>query len=202
MYQLTPFIIFIIIYVVQSAPLTHDQRIHREAIDTTTNNMESIKINFYCAAKLFTDALKLKTFTINLTNLTIDNGRKTVLNQTIAQFSEECKDFTKAMSLKYQLLDHLFNQHDLSLTIDQTIDVNSILHGLQTTANILDQYQFSQHNTNCPRLSGAEYKIMYHVQFSSLSLLDEISTQGNRWVGKDNYFIYDNNGGKPSVTCN
>jgi len=106
------------------------------------------------------------------------------------------------MSLKYQFQDYLFNYHDLSLTIDLTKDVNSILHGLQTTANTLDKYQieFSQHNTNCPRLSAAEYKMMYHVQFSNLSLLDEILAQGNHWV-RDNYSIYKNNGGKPSQ-CN
>jgi len=107
------------------------------------------------------------------------------------------------MSLKYQLQDRLFNQHDLSLTIDQTKHVNSILRGLQTTTNTLDQYQFSQHNTNCPRLSAVEYKMMYHVQFSNLSLLDEILTQGNCWV-KDTYSIYNykNNERHPSVTCN
>jgi len=198
MYQLTLFIIFIIIYVVQSAPLSHDRRIRRQANDAITNNMNSIKNNLYCAAKLVADPLKQKKFNITLTRSAIKTG---VLNQTIDQFSEECKDFTKAMSLKYQLLDHLFNQHDLSLTTDQTKDVNSILHGLQTTAYTLDQYQFSQYNTSCPRLSAAEYKIMYHVQFpTNLSLLDEISKQGDRW-SKETYFIYKNNGGLPSVTC-
>jgi len=44
---MTLFIIIIIIYVVQSAPLSHDQRIRQQAKDTTTNNMGSIKEKFY-----------------------------------------------------------------------------------------------------------------------------------------------------------
>jgi len=46
MNQLTQFIIFIIVYVVQSAPLSHDQRIRLQATNTITNNKESIKRTF------------------------------------------------------------------------------------------------------------------------------------------------------------
>ena len=60
------------------------------------------------------------------------------------------------MSLKHQLQDYLFNQYNLPLTTDQAEYVHSILVGLQTTADVLDQYQFSQHSTNCPGLPAAD----------------------------------------------
>jgi len=84
MYQLTLFIIFTIIYVVQSAPLSHDQRIRRQSNNTTnTNNMESIKENFYCAAKIFRDkSLNLKSDTSIIFNSTdIDSRTIKVLRQ-------------------------------------------------------------------------------------------------------------------------
>jgi len=101
------------------------------------------------------------------------------------------------MSLKHQLQDHLFNQYNLSLTTEESKHVYSILVGLQTAADILDQYRFSQHNTNCPRLSAAGYKMMYHVQYNT-SLVEVTIGQGGIWV-HDDYLIYGNN--KTSPTC-
>jgi len=169
---------------VQSAPLNHGQRIRRETVD--------IRKSFYCAAKLFKD----NAGSPNKTKIS-DINKTAVLCQLLNHFSEECKDFTKAMSLKHQLQDYLFNQYNLSLTAKQ---VYSILVGLQTTANILDQYQFSQHNKTCPRLSAAQYKMMYHVKCYNISesLLRDIKTLGDSWV-HDNYHIY--GGNKPSPDC-
>jgi len=188
MSQLTLFIIFIIIYVIQSATLSHAQQA----------NDDTIREKFYCAAKSFADPLKSDTIDkagLKLTKSAIDDGRGKVLDQIITQFSEVCKDFTKALSLKYQLQDHLFNQIDLSLT---TNVVHSILSGLQTIANILDQYQFSQKNKSCVTLSAAEYKMMYHAQFSTALLLNETKTLGEWWVN-DEYSIYGEE--KPPETC-
>ena len=183
---------------VQSAPLSHDQRFRQDSED-----INAIKDDFYCAAKLFKDnagSLKEREISINLnsTDIPVDD-RTAVLCQLFSHFSEECKDFTKAMSLKHQLQDYLFNQYNLSFTTEETKHVHSILYivGLQTTANILDQYQFSQHNTNCPRLSAAEYEMTYHVQYNT-SLVEVTIGQGGIWV-HDDYPIYGNN--KTSTTC-
>ena len=180
---------------VQSAPLSHDQRFRWDSEDINT-----IKDDFYCAAKLFRDSagrLKEREISINLnsTDIPVDD-RIAVLCQLFSHFSEECKDFTKAMSLKHQLQDYYFNQYNLSLTTKETTFVHSILVGLQTTANILDQYQFSQRNTNCPRLPAAEYKMMYHVQYNT-SLVEVTIGQGGIWV-HDNYPIYGKN---KTTTC-
>ena len=196
MYQLMLFTIFIISHMVQSVPLNHDQRFRRDSEDIIT-----IKDNFYCAAKLFKDnagSLNQRNISINLnsTDIPVEN-RTAVLRQLFNHFSEECKDFTKAMSLKHQLQDYLFNHYNLSLTTEESKRVHSILVGLQTTANILDQYRFSQHNKSCPRLSEAGYKMMYHVQYNT-SLVEVTLGLGEKWV-HDDYPIYGNN--KTSPTC-
>ena len=53
MYQLILFTIFIISHMVQGAPLNHDQRFRRDSEDII--NINTIKDDFYCAAKLFRD---------------------------------------------------------------------------------------------------------------------------------------------------
>ena len=140
MYQLTVFIIFITSHMVQSAPLSHDQRIHQQANDITTMN---IKISFYCAAKSFTDKAGVISGKKYISLESNDTSDKTKLQQLFNHFSEGCKNFTKAMSLKHQLQDYLFSQDGSSLTTKETKQVYSILVGLQMTANILDQYLFS-----------------------------------------------------------
>ena len=192
MYRLTPFIIFIVSHMVQSAPLNHDQRIRRETDST-------IKRNFYCAAKLFKDNAQIldhMNISISLADIPVDD-RTAVLCQLYNHFSEECKNFTKAMSLKHQLQDYLFNQDSSSLHTDQAEYVHSILVGLQTTADVLDQYQFSQHSKNCLRLPAAQYKMMRCKEFSTALLVNDILKLGDSWV-HDHFPIY---GGNKTTTC-
>jgi len=185
---------------VQSAPLSHDQRICRE---TDGININVTRISFYCAAKLFrenAESLQRK-ISISLKSDIPVNDRTAVLCQLYNHFSEECKNFTKAISLKHQLQDYLFNQYSLSLTTDQAEHVHLVLVGLQTAADVLDQYQFSQHNKKCPTLPAAHYKMMYHVKCYNTSepLLRDIKILGDSWVN-DDYHIY--GGRKPSTNCN
>jgi len=188
---------------VQSVPLSHDQRIRRETDGVTTININVTRISFYCAAKLFSNnagSLIMNKAKISISlNCTVPDDKTAVLCQLFNHFSEECKDFTKAISLKHQLQDYLFNQNSSSLTTDQAEHVHLILVGLQTTADVLDQYQFSQHNTHCPRLPAIQYKMMYHVQYNDTSLVEVIKTQGDSWI-HDDYHIYRQN--KPSPDCN
>ena len=155
---------------------------------------------YYCTAKLFQGVDNAGILLSTTISLNSADSTTTVLHLLIIidHFSEECKNFTKAMSLKHQLQDYLFNQYNLPLTTNQAEYVHSILVGLQTTAEVLDQYQFSQHNKNCPRLSAAEYKMMRHEEFSTALLVNDILTLGKSWV-HDHFPIY---GGEKPSSCN
>ena len=111
---------------------------------------------YYCTATLFQGIDNAGILLSTAISLNSADRTTTVLHLLTNNFSEECKDFTKAMSLKHQLQDYLFNQDSSSLHTDQAEYVHSILVGLQTTADVLDQYQFSQHSTNCPGLPAAD----------------------------------------------
>ena len=116
MHQLILFIIFIISHMVQSAPLSHDQRIRRQANDITTINIITLKISFYCAAKSFQD------------NAGILNGRSIGLESNDTSNRTKISDrttvlhplFAKISPLKHQLQDYLFSQDSSSLTTEET----------------------------------------------------------------------------------
>ena len=111
---------------------------------------------------------------------------KLILNTILYfhQYSDECKDFTLAMSLYYQLQTYPDKQKD---------HINNkklclILTYLKMVANNLDEIQHSkQERRRCARLTADGYKRMYHVLYKTTSLLTEIDTQSRSWVKNENY---------------
>ena len=125
---------------------------------------------------------------LNYTVATENPVTSIILNRTFKQFSNKCKDFTLAMSLKHQLQDSLFRQKNQDLTPHQINRLSSILIYLQTMANNLDDIQFRQESKHCVRLSAHGYRMMYHVRYgNTTSLLNEIKEQGHYWVTNGNY---------------
>ena len=175
-------VILLVTYMVQSAPVDTCQKLHRQADDDT--------IAFYCAADLFkNNAIRLSKQMVTIALSSTENSSSIVLSQLFDQLTDMCKDFTTAMSLKHQLQDYLFNEYNLSLTTQQVKFTYSILLGLETAGSFLNRFHFNEHSLNCPRLSAAEYKRMYHVRYPNASLLEEMIDLGKGWVGVD-YPVY------------
>ena len=139
----------------------------------------------YCAAiAVQTNAQILRDF--NLSVATKNPIASIILNKTFQQFSNDCKNFTLAMSLKHQLQDSLFRQKNQDLlTSDDHQKINrlsSILIYLQTIADSLDDIHSRQQSSHCVRLSAHGYRMMYHVLlYDTTSLLTEIEKHGRRW---------------------
>jgi len=54
-------------------------------------------------------------------------------------------------------------------------------------ANTLDDIQFNNHNKRCLRLTSAQYKMMYYVQFTSTNLLDELKKKSPKQISTNHY---------------
>ena len=54
-------------------------------------------------------------------------------------------------------------------------------------ANSLDDTHSRQQSKHCVRLSAHGYRMMYHVQYDTTSLLSEIETQGRSWLKSRNF---------------
>ena len=95
---------------------------------------------------------------------------KTFMNKMFHQFSKLCKYFTKAMTLKHHLREHLFNTDSaLKINSDNHNNISTILTSLQTMANIFDDMQFNKDNSSCVKLTPAQYRIMYYVRYTYCS---------------------------------
>ena len=151
-------------------------------------DVESKTVTLYCAAKAI-NCTAVSLLGQNLTSeVDINNENKTAFDEIFNHFSGECQNFTSAMSLKHQLQEYLFKQtnEDLNNDDNHIEQLSSMLVGLQTMANILDQLQFYKHNSYCPRLSASQYKTIYQVHSTS-SLLQSISELGGNWT-KSKYY--------------
>jgi len=116
---------------------------------------------------------------------TINSDTVGILNPIFQLFSNKCKDFTLAMSLKHQLQKYFFNPRAQNLKNLQISQLSLILIHLQTIANMLDDLQFRQNNSYCIRLSAHGYRMMYNALYrDNNSLLHHIKCEGEKWEGK------------------
>jgi len=161
-----------------------------EAVKRT--DVENKTVTLYCVADSIHDTTKSllnQNFTLHdITEVDINNVNKTVIDEILNHFSGECQNFTSAMSLKHQLQEYLFKQTNQNLINDDNHieQLSSMLVGLQTMANILNQLQFYKHNSYCPRLSASQYKMIYQLHPIS-SLLQSIGELGGNWT-KNKYY--------------
>ena len=118
-----------------------------------------------CASNAIKEITKTFTQDLNATCATSADPSTTnnsdtvdILKATFELFSNKCKDFTLAMSLKHQLLNWFFNQRAQNLNNSQISQFSLILIHLQTIANILDDAQFREQSNYCIRLSSHGYR--------------------------------------------
>ena len=137
---------------VQSAPINLTKRL-------TANNKAVLKNRLYCAAKALYNARG------NSRSVGYNSDDDSAATKVFKLFSHPCQNFTIAMTLKYQLLDNIFNA---STALDlNSKDFSTILTSLQTMANTFDYLEFHENNRRCLELSPAQYKMMYKAQYTT-----------------------------------
>ena len=183
---------------VQSAPVNVNNL--RKRSSDISENQTAFEKDLYCAAtSLRNTAGKLHLY-LTLSpypQIDINVDTKKIMNAIFDHFSEECKNFTIAMILKHQLQDFLFNTDIITPQLSDTTELNSdniqristILTNLQTMASIFDDMQFSKHHSSCVRLTPIQYKIMYHVYYSNISLLHSVKDM-EEWAIDESYYEY------------
>ena len=104
------------------------------------------------------------------------------MNVTFNHFSTLCKNFTIAMSLKYQVQDLLYLVLTTpELTADNIHNLLEIITSLQTMATALDDLQFHKDHSRCIRLTAAQYRIMYYVQHPNTTLIQALKGITEFW---------------------
>ena len=139
---------------VQTAPISFTKR-------STETNSSVLQTRLYCAARDLHNA-RGKLGGSSVKHNDDDSTAKTVLDH----FSELCKNYTKAMTLKHQLLDGLFKANtDPGLNSDTSKNYSTILTSLETIANTLNDMEFSTNNSRCVELTPTQYEIMYEALY-------------------------------------
>ena len=116
---------------VQSAPVNDVTK--RSAVTSKIEmNQRKLENNMYCAAQSLYDAgedLRDKKYTVSpLPKIDVNSNTKRNMNKMLHHFSDLCKYFTKAMTLKHQLQEHLFNNDSApQLNSDNHNNISTIL---------------------------------------------------------------------------
>ena len=172
---------------VQSADVTKRSAVSKKEMKQKLEN------TLYCAAQSLYHAqenLENAEFILpSLPQADINNNIKTIMNKMFHHFSDRCKNFTIAMTLKHQLQEHLFNNDTApELNSDNVKKLTTILTSLQTMANMFDDMQFNKDNSRCVKLTPAQYRIMYYARKTS-PLLESLN-QLEGWYRDDSLYEY------------
>ena len=157
---LKSFSILLVSYMVQSLPTSDSCNKRRHIINDAAKSRTAAQnktVILYCAAnavQIIAQGLNGHPTQLDLAIATENRVTEIILNTAFQQFSNECKDFTLAMSLKHQLQDSLFRQKNQDLTPHQINRLSSILIYLQTIANSLNYIHSRQQSSHCVRLSA------------------------------------------------
>ena len=174
----------------------HVNNVSKKSTDTTMSNTEKnnkkLENNLYCASQSLYNArgqLQNAGFTLpSIPQVDINNNTKIIVNRMFHHFSDLCKYFTIAMTLKHQLQDHLFNTAP-ELNYDNANKLTTILTSLQTMANIFDDMKISEDNSRCVKLTPAQYKIMYYVRYTA-PLLESLKRHLEGWYTDPSLYDY------------
>ena len=165
-----------------------------EAIMTEEEkNQRELENTLYCAVESLYNAggqLSDVNFTLPLfTQSDISNNTKENMNRTLRHFSDRCKYFTTAMTLKHQLQYHLFFIDTTpNLNSDNAKRLSTILTSLQTMADVFNDMEFNKNNRICILLTPAQYEIVYHLQHST-PLLESLEDL-NVWYQNRSLYEY------------
>ena len=180
---------------VQSAPVNDVTKRSNSTVSKKEMNQRSLENTMYCAAQSLYDAgkdLRDKSYTLPpLPKIDVNSNTKRNMNRMLHHFSDLCKYFTKAVTLKHQLQEHLFNTDSApQLNSDNHNKIATILTSLQTMANIFDDMQFNKDNSTCVKLTPAQYRIMYYVRYTA-PLLESLKDDLQGWYRDDSLYAYE-----------
>ena len=176
---------------VQSAPVDVTKR---STMSKEEKNKRKLENNLYCASQTLHiegDVLRDAKFTLpSLPQPDINNATEKIVKGAYRQFSDLCKEYTKAMTLKHQLQEQLFsNDTALKLNSDNAEKLSKILTSLQSMANIFNDMEFYKVKSRCVNLTPAQYKITYHVRYTK-SLLVSLKDDFERWYKNERLYEY------------
>ena len=179
---------------VQSAPVND---VTKRSTDTTMSieemNQRKLENNLYCAAQsLYNEGEELRNTSYTLPPLPkidVNNNTKRNMNRMLHHFSDLCKNFTIAMTLKHQLQERLFsNNTALEVNSENAKMLTTILTSLQSMANIFNDMELNKNNSRCVKLTPAQYKIMYYVRYTA-PLLESLKHLGG-WYQDSSLYEY------------
>jgi len=177
-------IILVVGILVQVVPVTRGLNCSKNSKPVNPGKLE----HYHCALRtLYYTAKELNsTLTIQLPGSDIITN--TNLAKVFEKFSEICKKFTKAMSLKHYVQEYMLNETGPVLNSSQIESFSSTLVSLQTIANILDDIEFIEHKRRCVTLTETHYEKIYHVQYNG-ALLDQMIKQLGDWMLQNKYCV-------------
>ena len=142
--------------------------------------IDDVSTLIFCAAESPYDEIndfKYANFTPSSLNIT-----KTIPNIMFNHFSDQCKNFTKAMTFKHLLQEHFFsNDTALEVNPNDAKNLSTILTSLQSLANIFNDIEINEYSNRCVKLTPAQYRIMYYVQYNTTSLLESWKDDIAHW---------------------
>ena len=137
-------------------------------------NEKKLEKRLYCTAESLYHAQEdLEKVNFNLPSLPqddIDKTTKAIANKIFDHFSDQCKHFTKVMTFKHLLQEHLFSNDSTSsvlLESDNAKTLSIILTNLQSLAKIFNDLELNENNSRCVKLTPAQYRIMYYVRYTT-----------------------------------
>ena len=183
---------------VQSAPINDVTK--RSTHDKDMNQIKLLEMSLFCTAEksILSNETRKELEDFNLippyiSQDKINNTIKTIANKAFNHFSDRCKNFTKAMTLKHRFQEHLFSDNiSVELVSDNAKTLSRILTGLQSLAKIFNDLEFNQNNSRCVKLTPDQYRIMYHVLYTA-PLLESYKAVIGNWFISDGPPLYTQN---------
>ena len=170
-------IVSVVALMVQAVPVTRNVNCGTSKDQSKTADVRKLE-HLYCVTRSLKEIVQPlapnKTVNVSETNMSTETMTKVFEN-----FSDKCRNYTQAMSLKHWLQDYLLNDNVKS---DQIESYSSMLVSLQTITNILDDVEFIQHKKHCVTLTAAHYEKIHHVQYDNTSVLDVLLAEMKNWM--------------------
>ena len=153
--------------------------IHDVTKTSTHMNRKNLEMRLFCKTQFLHDELKINFIE---DDYDIDNTTKTIAKETFDHFSDRCKYFTKAMTLKHRLQEHLFSNNGSVVPNSDNVKILSkILTYLQSVAKIFNDLELIENNSRCVKLTPAQYKIMYYA-LQTAPLLESWQRDIHKWL--------------------
>ena len=170
-------IVSVVALMVQAVPVTRNANCGTSKDQSKTADVRKLE-HLYCVTRSLNEIVRplAPNKAVNVPEI---NMSTETMTKVFEEFSDRCRNYTQAMSLKHWLQDYLLNDNVKS---DQIESYSSMLVSLQTVTNILDDVEFIQHKKHCVTLTAVHYKKIHHVQYDNTSVLDVLLAETKNWM--------------------